>query len=80
MRLALEGAFEAAVPPMAASMAVPQPAVWRRPVPLALAASLVTAVVVSLAVWSLTPSFLRMAWLEGLSFPESLRRAALRSR
>ena len=56
VRLALEGAFETAVPPTVESVVVPQSAVWRRPVPLALAASLLTAVVVGLAAWSLWPS------------------------
>ena len=51
--LALEGAFETAVPQAVESVAVSQPAVWRRAMPLALA-SLLTAVVVGLAVWSLT--------------------------
>ena len=53
-RLALEGAFETGVSQAAESVAMPQPAVWRRPVPMALAASLLTAVAIGLAVWGLT--------------------------
>ena len=56
MRLALEGAFETGVPQAVDSAVVVQPAVWRRPVPFALAASLLTAVVVGLVGWSLLPS------------------------
>ena len=56
VRLALEGAFETGVLQTAESVAVPQPAVWRRPVPVALAASLLTAVVIGLVAWSLWPS------------------------
>ncbi len=55
VRLALEGAFETTALP-AASVAVPQVAAWRRPVPAALAASLLTAVVVGLVAWTLWPS------------------------
>ena len=54
MRLALEGAFETGGLQTAASVAVSQPAVWRRAWPLAFA-SLVTAVVVSLG-WSAWPT------------------------
>ena len=54
MRLALEGAFETGVSEAAASIAVSQPAVWRRAWPLAVA-SLVTAVVVSFG-WSAWPT------------------------
>ena len=50
VRLALEGAFETGVSQAAASVAVSPPAVWRRPVPVALAASLL----VGLAVWGVT--------------------------
>ena len=55
-RLALEGAFETGVSPTVESVAVSQPAVWERRVPLVLAASLLTAVVIGLAAWSLWPS------------------------
>ena len=55
VRLALEGAFETTALP-AASTAVPQTAVWRRPVPVALLTAVVTAVVVGLAAWTLWPS------------------------
>ena len=56
VRLALEGAFETGGAQAAASVVVPQSVYWRRGVPLALAASLLTAVVVGLAAWSLWPS------------------------
>ena len=52
--LALEGAFETSVPQAAVSV-VSQPGVWRRPVPVALAASLLTAVVIGLAMWGVRP-------------------------
>ena len=52
MSLALEGAFETGASLTAASVLLPQPAVWRRPVPVALAASLLTAVVIGLTVWT----------------------------
>ncbi len=55
MCLALEGAFETGASQAAASTAVPQPAAWQRPMPVAVAASLVTAVVVSLG-WSVWPT------------------------
>ena len=45
VRLALEGAFETGVSQAVESVAVPQLAVWRRPVPVALAALLVGALV-----------------------------------
>ena len=51
IRLALEGAFETGVSQAAESVPVLPLAVWRRPVPLALAASLLTAVVTGVAVW-----------------------------
>ena len=54
--LALEGAFETGAAQAAASVVVPQPVYWRRALPVALAASLVTAVVVGLVAWSLWPS------------------------
>ena len=47
VRLALEGAFETGESHAAESVAVPRPAVWRRPVLVAL----LTAVVIGLAVW-----------------------------
>ena len=55
MRLALEGAFETDPSQVVASVVVSQPSLWRRPMPLALGASLVAAIVTGLAVWSLTP-------------------------
>ncbi len=55
MRLALEGSFETTTFQAAASGPGPQPAAWRRALPLALT-SLATAVVVGLAAWSLWPS------------------------
>ena len=55
LRLALEGAFETGVSPGAEAAVMPQPAVWRRGLPLAIA-SLVTAIIVSLVAWSLSPS------------------------
>ena len=55
VRLALDGAFETGVSQAAEPVAVVQPAAWRRALPLAIA-SLVTAVVVGLAAWSLWPS------------------------
>ena len=54
VRLALEGAFETGASQVAEAVAVAQPA-WRQPVPLALAASLLTAVVIGLAVWGVRP-------------------------
>ena len=54
MRLALEGAFETSASQPAASVAVSQPAMWRRAWPLAFA-SLVTAVVVGFG-WSAWPT------------------------
>ncbi len=47
VRLALEGAFETGVLQAPASVVVSQPAVWRRPIPVAL----LTAAVIGLAVW-----------------------------
>ena len=52
MRLALEGAFETVA---AQSAVVSTPPVWRRPAPVALAASMMTAVVASLVWLSLRP-------------------------
>ena len=54
MRLAMEGAFETSPSPTAGAVGVSH-AVWRRPVPLALAASLLTAVVIGLAIWGVGP-------------------------
>ena len=54
VRLALEGAFETGG--SASAAALPPPAAWRRPVPVALAASMVTAVAVGLVGVSLRPS------------------------
>ena len=54
--LALEGAFETGVSQAAGSFVLPRPAVWRRPVPVALAASLLTSLVVGFVGWSLWPS------------------------
>ena len=54
VRLALEGLFETGVSPTAEALRALQPA-WRRTMPLALA-SLVTAVIVGVGVWSLLPS------------------------
>ena len=51
MRLALEGAFETATPQVAMSVAVAKPT-WRRALPVAVA-SLVTAVVLAVVVWSM---------------------------
>ena len=53
--LALEGAFERGGSQAAESITAPQPAVWRRALPLALAATL-GAAVVGLVGWSLSPS------------------------
>jgi hypothetical protein len=47
--------FETGVSQTAEAVVLPQPAVWQRPVPLALAASLLTAVVIGLVAWSLWP-------------------------
>ena len=55
VRLALEGAFDTDGPQATASIVASQPTVWRRPVPVAVAASLLTAVVVGLAVWGVRP-------------------------
>ena len=52
--LALEGAFETGGSRTVESAAVSQPAAWRRPVPVALAASLVGGLVIGLAVWFAT--------------------------
>ena len=73
VRLALEGAFETGVSQAAEPVAVSQPAVWRRPVSLALTASLLTAAVIGLAVWSLWPSTEpRTVARFGYVLPESL--------
>ena len=53
MRLALEGAFETGVSPTVESVAAVQLAGWRRAMPLALT-SLLTAVVIGVAVWTFT--------------------------
>ncbi len=55
VRLALDGAFETTGPQARDSVVASPAAVWRRPVPLALAASLVTALVVGLVGVSLRP-------------------------
>ena len=55
VRLALEGAFETGVSQMATSGVVPQPAVWRRALPVAVAL-VVGGLAVGLAAWSLWPS------------------------
>ncbi len=58
VRLAMKGAFETAVPQasdVAATPVAPQPVGRRRPMPLALGASLLAAVMTGLAVWTLTP-------------------------
>ena len=49
VRLALEGAFETGGSQATESVAMTQPAVWRRPVPVAL----LTAMVIGLAMWAL---------------------------
>ena len=54
VRLALEGLFETGMSQAAEALRAPQPA-WRRALPLALA-SLVTAAIVGVGVWSLLPS------------------------
>ena len=54
MRLAMEGAFETSLSPTAGAVAVSH-AVWRRPGPVALAASLLTAGVIGLAIWGVRP-------------------------
>ena len=54
VRLAMEGAFEAASSQVAAAV-VAQP-VWRQPLPVAAAAVVVTALAVGLTAWSLWPS------------------------
>ena len=53
VRLAMEGAFETAVPIPTEPTAVPQLQVWQRPIPLAVAA-LGLVVIIGLAVWSAT--------------------------
>jgi serine/threonine-protein kinase len=53
VRLALEGAFETVSPRAAEAAAVAQP-IWRRPLPVAAAAVLVTGLVVGLGVWVAT--------------------------
>ena len=55
VRLAMEGTFETAVSAPADATALPQPEIWQRPVPLALAA-LGIAAIASLGGWSLTRS------------------------
>jgi serine/threonine-protein kinase len=51
LRLALEGAFETAAPPVAVSLTVAQPA-WRRPVPVAATALVIGGLLVALAAWA----------------------------
>ena len=52
VRLAMEGAFDTAGPALPESVSVPQPQVWQRPIPAALAAEGLVAVT-GLVVWSL---------------------------
>ena len=55
VRLALEGAFETGSSPTVASVVVPQPAVWRRALPVAVAL-VVGGLAAGLAAWGLWPS------------------------
>ena len=55
VRLALEGAFETGGSQPVEPVAVLQPAVWRRPMPLALAAMLFGGLVGGVATWNLVP-------------------------
>ena len=55
MRLALDGAFETAAPPVAAPAAAPPRPLWRRAIPVAVAAILAGALTFA-AAWSLRPS------------------------
>ena len=54
VRLALEGAFESVSPQVAEAGSVAQP-VWRRPLPIAVAALIVGGVLAGLTAWSLKP-------------------------
>ena len=70
VRLALEGAFETGVSQAAASAAVGQPTLWRRPAPVALATSLLTAVVIGLTVWAvMRPALPPLAPVTRFSIP-----------
>ena len=64
VRLAMEGAFETTVTAPSEPAAVPQPPIWQRPVPVALA-GLALATIAGLSVWALRPQpsfpLLRMA-------------------
>ena len=56
VRLALEDAFETGVSQAAESVAVPQPVVWRQPLPVAAVTAVVVLLGAGFAAWSLWPA------------------------